>query len=327
MPFKCVVPLCNSNHEKSIYEGDGVFPVFEFPGKKKPDLHKRWIRFVNRSDWEPTDSSRICSKHFESKYIKHGTERVRLLRKLDPVPTIYPKEAEEKPSLLPTEPTKARKPPTVRVFQEDEISDYTEKFSIKSFADLLTKTCLDGYQVKRTENYIIYYRVEFREPSMCPQIMEAIKIDNELRVELQFKGNPVPLPSWFVKGRDGKVNNLTQIENFPSHIRDITNSGDGQVSIFEELEKRRFYKPQGRPPYSSAVIRYALLLRHTSAQAYRLLLEKFPLPSFSLLAKIQQGGVDAIKAIKLLLETWICSPSEMTDRHGGDGKREDMCVE
>ena len=148
MPFKCVVPLCNSNHEKSIYEGDRVFPVFEFPGEKKPDLHKRWIRFVNRSDWEPTDSSRICSKHFESKYIKHGTERVRLLRKLDPVPTIYPKEAEEKPSLLPTEPTKARKPPTVRVFQEDEISDYTEKFSIKSFDDLLTKTSLDGYQVR-----------------------------------------------------------------------------------------------------------------------------------------------------------------------------------
>ena len=23
-----------------------------------------------------------------------------------------------------------------------------------------------------------------------------------------------------------------------------------------------------------------------------------------------------------MLETWICSPNELTDRHGGDGKRE-----
>ena len=123
MPFKCVVLLCNSNQEKSIYADDGVFPDFDFPGQKKPDLHRRWIRFVNHSIWEPTDSSRICIKHFQERFIKRGTERVRLLRKLDPIPTIYPKEAEEKLSLLPTEPTKARKPPTIQIFQEDEISN------------------------------------------------------------------------------------------------------------------------------------------------------------------------------------------------------------
>ena len=64
----------------------------------------------------------------------------------------------------------------------------------------------------------------------------------------------------------------------------------------------RYYKPKGRPPFSAAMIRFALHLRHTSAQAYRLLLEKFPLPSFSLLNKIQKGGVDAVKGIKLLRE-------------------------
>ena len=50
------------------------------------------------------------------------------------------------------------------------------------------------------------------------------------------------------------------------------------------------------------MIQFALHLRHTSAQAYRLLLEKFPLPSFPLLNKIQKGGVDAVKGIKLLRE-------------------------
>ena len=50
------------------------------------------------------------------------------------------------------------------------------------------------------------------------------------------------------------------------------------------------------------MIRYALLLRYTSLQAYKLFLENFPLPSISLLNKLQKGGVDAIKAVKFLLE-------------------------
>ena len=50
------------------------------------------------------------------------------------------------------------------------------------------------------------------------------------------------------------------------------------------------------------MIRYALLLRYTSLQSYKLLLEKFPLPSISLLDKLQQGDVDAFKPVKILRE-------------------------
>ena len=50
------------------------------------------------------------------------------------------------------------------------------------------------------------------------------------------------------------------------------------------------------------MIRYALHLRYTSLQAYRLLLEKSPMLSLSLLNNIQQGGVDALKALKALYE-------------------------
>ena len=46
------------------------------------------------------------------------------------------------------------------------------------------------------------------------------------------------------------------------------------------------------------MIRFALHLRHTSLQAHKLLLEKFPMPSISLLNKIQQGGVDSLRALK-----------------------------
>ena len=49
-------------------------------------------------------------------------------------------------------------------------------------------------------------------------------------------------------------------------------------------------------------MQYALLLRYTSLQSYKLLLDEFPLPSISLLNKIKEGNIDALKAAKLLLE-------------------------
>ena len=67
-------------------------------------------------------------------------------------------------------------------------------------------------------------------------------------------------------------------------------------SILDQIKERQHYKPKGE------LLRYALHLRYTSLQAFKLLLEKFPLPSISLLNKIQHGGVDSTKAIKLLRE-------------------------
>ena len=66
-----------------------------------------------------------------------------------------------------------------------------------------------------------------------------------------------------------------------------------------ELRKRQFKKSQ---IYSSEIIQYALLLRYTSFQSYKLLLDEFSLPSISLLNKIKEGNIDALKAAKLLLE-------------------------
>ena len=49
-------------------------------------------------------------------------------------------------------------------------------------------------------------------------------------------------------------------------------------------------------------MQYALLLRYTSLQSYKLLLDEFPLPSIFLLNKINEGNIDALQAAKLLLE-------------------------
>ena len=64
--------------------------VFSFPVNK--ELNTIWIKFVNRQNWIPTKSSVIRAKHFQEKYLKHGDQakRFRLIKKLKPIPTIYP---------------------------------------------------------------------------------------------------------------------------------------------------------------------------------------------------------------------------------------------
>ena len=77
---------------------------------------------------------------------------------------------------------------------------------------------------------------------------------------------------------------------------------DYYKELLNELNQRNLYKRQGKPPHLSSIIRHALHLRHTSLQAYRLLLEKSPMLSLSLLNNIQQGGVHGLKALKTLYE-------------------------
>ena len=45
-----------------------------------------------------------------------------------------------------------------------------------------------------------------------------------------------------------------------------------------------------------------LLLPYTSTQAYKLLSEQFPLPSFSPLKKLNKNGMEPVKAVKVLLD-------------------------
>ena len=63
----------------------------------------------------------------------------------------------------------------------------------------------------------------------------------------------------------------------------------------------------GRPKYSTVIIRFSLLLRYSSCQTYKLLLEQLPLPSLSLLKQLSSGSIDSMKAAKLLLDKGIIS--------------------
>ena len=84
------------------------------------------------------------------------------------------------------------------------------------------------------------------------------------------------------------------LENSPVYLRTYA---DNHSSIFEEILQYRFTK---KPIYSANIIRYSLLLRYTSIQSYKVLLQDFPLPSLSSLQKISSDTIDVVKCANAL---------------------------
>ena len=269
---------------------------FHFP-LKNFELNRLWIRFVNLKDWKPAKHSVLCELHFEEKYIVRGGKS-NLKWSMNPIPTKHSKELLKMPSsLLPTSKT-TRKPPRERLISNDQMDTFCERDTIMSLPDLNETTAPDGFQFKKSNDHSLCYNLVFAEETKFPKILETIKVDSNLHVQLEYNGIPVLLPQWFEQGHNTRLKKVSMLENLPSQIRNV--AFDNYNELLDELNKRQFLKPKGRPPYSVEMIRYGLHLRHTSFQAYKQLLEKFPLASVSLLDKIQQGGVNSIKALKIL---------------------------
>ena len=144
----------------------------------------------------------------------------------------------------------------------------------------------------------MYYNLIFGELDGFPTVCEAIQIYNQLHVSLRRYNNPVPLPAWFTTGRSARLTSKAMLENFPNYLQNFNKNDENDM--IQELQKRYHYKPKGRPPYSSKMIAFSLLIRYTSTQAYKILLQKLPFPSLSLFAKLKSGSMDVINAAKML---------------------------
>ena len=294
MVSKCVAHGCKTGYaSEENKENDEVIATFHFPSETKyPELRAKWIRWVNRKDFSTASNSNVlCEKHFEEKFISRGVKS-RLIMKMDPMPTIYSPESLKRPSVLPSPAASPRKLPKVRGVYPDELNEFNKKDILHEFKDLGEEHAPAGFLTRKAPDCIVFFRLEYDEKTNFPQVFESIRIDDQLHVQLQYNGIRVPLPDWFVVGRNAKLNRKSMIDNFPPYLKKVAEektNEDGSITILDELEQRKLMKPKGRPPYSASMIRYALLLRYTSAQAYRVLLQQFPLPSFSLLSKIQKG--------------------------------------
>ena len=307
MPKKCCVVGCRSNYKRKIEECSSnsnhvtYKTVFSFPDSNQLDLRNCWIKFVNRADWSPTENSVICIDHFEDKYLKRG-KRITLNYCENPIPTIITNQnILSKPSLIQST-SALRKPPAVRIYSHpflDETYDFRKHDTIKSIIDLNESFCPAGFSFKLVDNRVLFLRIYFDDGDVTPNI-ESITIDKDLHVKLHMKGIPVPLPKWFREGSVCKLTSASMLVNFVSYMHEVAKNVS--KSVLSDLYKLSLYKPQGRPIYTNEIIRFSLMHRYTSKQAYTLLLEEFPLPSLSYLKSLSKGGIDPLSGLLLLLE-------------------------
>ena len=290
---KCPVFGCKRGHESEEPQHED-YHAFYFPlDERKSHLLPAWEKFVCRDGWKPSANSVICEFHFEDRLIRKG-KRWTLKWKLNPMPTMLTDEMKAMPqSVQPTPAAPPRKPPAKRTYQEDVINAFLSQDIIGDFSELNSTHALPGFQCTNSDNSLVFFNQTYVDG--FPVIFESIKVDQSLHVQLQFNGHPVPLPAWFTKGRNATLTRFSQLNNFPNAIRVVSEETECSRSLLNEMLDISNYQAKGRPPYSSAMIRFALHLRYTSLQSYKLL-EKFPLPSISTLHRLQTGGVDSLKA-------------------------------
>lgn len=304
MVNKCVVVGCDTGYKKrkrDVSTEDVIIirkGSFHFP-KNNKELFQKWTKFVSRKDWAPSDNSVICSEHFESRFILRG-KRIKLNWELNPVPSIYPENFTPQSSLLPSIlSTAQRKYPKDRTTIPDEYDEFLISDKIISFDSLNESHSPIGFTFQKITNRVIYFNLDMTNPT-CPHVNELIQIDNDLHVKLFYQGSPVPLPPWFRQGTFCKLKSVSMLHNLPSYIRNQAEEMGN--NILSEMKSIQYIKPKGRPAYSPEIIRFALIQRYTSRQAYNLLCNELPLPSISLLQKLTKGGIDPIKSLKRLLQ-------------------------
>ena len=135
-----------------------------------------------------------------------------------------------------------------------------------------------------------------------PEVTDCVRLDRDLHIKLFYKGSPLPLRQWFHYGRDCHLTRKSMMQNLSNYIK---LEGEQTFSILEELKELKFKKK--KRIFSTNVIRYLLILRYTSLQTYRLLMKEFPFPSLSLLKKMTEGQLEAVKCAKSLKSQGVIS--------------------
>ena len=98
------------------------------------------------------------------------------------------------PSSLPSTSKNRRKPPRERLTSNDQMDNFRGRNTITSLGNLNETTAPDGFQFKKSSDHALFNNLVFDEEKKFRKIIESIKIDPDLHVQLQHNSIPVPLP-------------------------------------------------------------------------------------------------------------------------------------
>ena len=59
-----------------------------------------------------------------------------------------------------------------------------------------------GFQFKELDNCVLNFHLVFDDEAKLAKVLESVRVDGDLHVQLQYNGMPLPLPQWFVQGHN-----------------------------------------------------------------------------------------------------------------------------
>ena len=162
MMYKCCVIDCRSNQA-----GEEWKTAFSFP--KEEILHKRWIKFVNRKNWEPIPSSFICIKYFEERYYRKSKndKRYRIAKTLKAVPTIFNPKIQKSQCIssshIISSVTVPRRSARKRIYQDDQYQSFMNYNLSNKLSDTEESLSLACFLFKENNHYVTFYKIEVSE--------------------------------------------------------------------------------------------------------------------------------------------------------------------
>ena len=97
---------------------------------------------------------------------------------------------------------------------------------------------------------------------------------------------PYPRGLWIAK-HDCVFESVTELDNYPTYIRSVKDKNP--TLIEDEVNQLKYIE---KTDYSASLVRYAILLKYTSLQSYKVLQEVY-LPSLLFLKKFIQRSINS----------------------------------
>ena len=82
------------------------------------------------------------------------------------------------------------------------MSAFQQNDVIWNFQDLNKSIAPAGFQFKKLDNCVLYFHLVFNDETKFAKILESMKVDDDLHMQLQYNGMRLLLPQWFVQGHN-----------------------------------------------------------------------------------------------------------------------------
>ena len=79
----------------------------------------------------------------------------------------------------------------------------------RTFQDLNESIAPADFHLKELNNCVLYFHLVFDDGTKFPKLLESIKVDDDLNVQLKYNGMPLPLPQWFVQGHNATLKKVS----------------------------------------------------------------------------------------------------------------------